>query len=120
MAVSPGGKYLAVANINNLVTFYHTTNYIEIGKYNAAVTINVMRFSNDGYFLAIGAQNNILFLNGYEPFGLNSSFDGRVAGTVSGLDFSSDSSKFLVCGASMMHLFNVNIATAPSTWTSIP
>lgn len=62
-----------------------------------------MRFSNDGNYLAIGgASNNVIILNGFEPFSVNRTMNafGTATGTnVAGLDFSSDSSRFITCGS---------------------
>ena len=62
-----------------------------------------MRFSNDGYYLAIGgASNSLTILNAYEPFTLNRTMapiHTLTATNVVGLDFSNDSTKFIACGA---------------------
>lgn len=62
-----------------------------------------MRFSNNGYYLAIGgASNSLTILNAYEPFTLNRTMaplHTLTATNVVGLDFSNDSTKFIACGA---------------------
>jgi len=66
MAVSPGGRYLAVAHVDNWVRFYHADNYVKIGEYNVGAVVNALRFSNDGYYLAIGAVlTTVPILNAY-------------------------------------------------------
>jgi hypothetical protein len=75
-------------------------NHMKVGEYNPGFTINVIRFSNDGNYLAIGGVSpNIVVINGFEPFNLNKTFPHSLGSSLYGLDFSSDSTKFLACGA---------------------
>ncbi len=100
MVLSPSGKYLAVAHVDNVIRFYHGDNHVKLGEYTPGFPINVIRFSNDGNYLAIGGvSTNIVVINGYEPFDLNRTFAHGLGSTIFGLDFSSDSTKFVACGA---------------------
>ena len=62
-----------------------------------------MRFSNDGYYLAIGGASNLItILNAYEPFTLNrtmAALNTLTATNIVGLDFTHDSTKFITCGS---------------------
>ena len=124
MVVSPSGRYLAVAHNDNVVRFYQGLNYILLGSYNVGYSINTMRFSNNGLYLAIGGSSSLVtILNAYEPFTLNrtmGAFNGITATSVVGVDFSSDSTKFIACGSATgggkMSMYTVDplLAWSPS------
>lgn len=88
-----------------------------------------MRFSNDGYYLAIGGASNLLtILNAYEPFTLNRTMPAintLTATNIVGLDFSNDSTKFIACGAAnsgggRLSMYTVDPLLAWTPTTSSP
>lgn len=122
MASSPGGRYLAVAHSDNYVRFYHGFNYVKLGEYNVGFTINVLRFSNDGYYLAVGgASSSVTVINAYQSFGLNSTVNPGVGSVVVGVDFSNDSLKFVACGGSGTGAGKISLYTVSHTaaWTAV-
>lgn len=122
MAISPSGRYLVLAHNDNKVRFYHGFNYLEVGEYTVAYSINVIRFSNDGNYLAIGGDaSSVTIINGYEPFGFNTTVTANIGSNVYGMDFSNDSTRFVACGgngngAGKINLFAVSHTSA---WTSV-
>ena len=110
MAASPSGRYLAVAHVDNFVRLYHGDNYNKLGEYNVGILINVLRFSNDGNYLAVGAASGtVTILNAYEPFGLNTTVTSGIGSNVVGIDFSNDSSKFVACGGTGTGAGKINL-----------
>ena len=67
--VSPSGQYLAVAHSDNIIRFYHADNYNKLGQHIVGFTVNIIRYSNDGLYLAVGGvSTTVKIINGYEPF----------------------------------------------------
>ena len=124
MVISPSNKYLAVAHTDNIVRFYLADNHVKVGEYNPSMTVNVIRFSNDGNYLAIGGvSDNIVIINGYEPFNLNKTIPhglGLTGSIVYGLDFNKESTKFVACGASTVPRASVWIYDVLATGTVWP
>lgn len=122
IATSLTGQYLAVAHNDQFVRIYYGSSYAQAGEYFVGFQVNVLRFSNDGYYLAIaGASSSVLIINAYEPFGYNTTLSPNVGSFIVGIDFGNASAlKFLVCGgnptgAGKINLMNV-IHTHP--WTN--
>lgn len=79
-----------------------------------------MRFSYDGYYLAVGGNNpNVIILNAYEPFGLNRTINPNVGNPVNGLDFSKDSSKFVACGGTGSGNLNYLTVNHINAWVNV-
>jgi WD40 repeat protein len=66
MTVSPSNRHLAILHSNNLVKIYHTSNYQLLATYNMGTTVNVIRWSPDGNYLAVvGHDDQVRFIQGY-------------------------------------------------------
>ncbi len=66
MASSFAGRYLAVAHADHFVRFYSGASHEKVGEYSVGYAINVVRFSSDGYYLAVaGASSSVLIINAY-------------------------------------------------------
>ena len=122
MATSLGGRYLAVAHVDNYVRFYYGDSYSKAGEYNVGFSINVIRFSNDGYYLAVGgASGSVTIINAYEPFGYNTTVNPNVGSNIIGIDFSNASNlKFLACGRNTYGVGKVNLMNIVhgTTWSN--
>lgn len=71
---------------------------MQVASYsNGTGLVNSVRFSNDGTYLALGANNGrVHILNAYEPFSLNHTIND-FTGSIVSVDFSEDSTFLASC-----------------------
>ena len=100
MEISPSNRYVAIGLENGDVKVYSAYNYVLLSSYPTGNTVNVVRFSEDGKYLAIGTISSVIItiLNGYYPFNLNITVPTSVGSDVIGIDFSKSSTQMVVCG----------------------
>ena len=122
MATSLGGRYLAVSHNDQFVRIYNGNSFTKTGEYFVGFPINVLRFSNDGYYLAIaGGSSSVIIINAYEPFAYNTTFSPNVGSFVVGIDFGNASAlKFLACGGNSNSSGKINLMNIvhANPWTN--